>query len=112
VQGDEAARVRKGNDVRWIESQRPQKFLGTLAIEKGLRSPRRHLTADEDVRLIPGQMHHIALMRPVELVVKYLEGNPLPNARLEWAGVFIAAPLDRGEVTHSTIFPPNSRTRA
>jgi hypothetical protein len=42
-------------------------------------------------------MHHIALMRPVELVVKYLEGNPLPDARLEWAGVFIAAPLDRGE---------------
>lgn len=101
-----AARARKGNDVRRIESQRPQKFLGTLAIEKGLRSPRRHLTADEDVRLVPGQMHHIALMRPVELVVKYLEGNPLPDARLEWAGVFIASDEDEVEQAFADSEPP------
>lgn len=101
-----AARARKGNDVRRIESQRPQKFLGTLAIEKGLRSPRRHLTADEDVRLVPGQMHHIALMRPVELVVKYLEGNPFPDARLEWAGVFIASDEDEVEQAFADSEPP------
>lgn len=101
-----AARARKGNDVRRIESQRPQKFLGTLAIEKGLRSPRRHLTADEDVRLFPEQMHHVALMRPVELVVKYLEGNPLPDARLEWAGVFIASDEDEVEQAFADSEPP------
>jgi hypothetical protein len=101
-----AARAGKGNDVRRIESQRPQKILGTLAIEKGLRSPRRHLTADEDVRLVPGQMHHIALMRPVELVVKYLEGNPLPDARLEWAGVFIASNEHEVEQAFADAEPP------
>jgi hypothetical protein len=101
-----AARAGKGNDVRRIESQRPQKILGTLAIEKGLRSPRRHLTADEDVRLVPGQMHHIALMRPVELVVKYLEGNPLPDARLEWAGVFIASDEHEVEQAFADAEPP------
>lgn len=101
-----AARARKGNDVRRIESQRPQKLLGMLAIEKGLRSPRRHLTADEDVRLFPAQMHHVALMRPVELVVKYLEGNPLPDARLEWAGVFIASDEDEVEQAFADSEPP------
>lgn len=101
-----AARAREGNDVRRIESQRPQKFLGTLAIEKGLRRPRRHLTSDEDIRLIPGQIHHIALMRPVELVVKYLEGNPLPDARLEWAGVFIASDEDEVEQAFADSEPP------
>lgn len=101
-----AARARKGNDVRRIESQKPQKFLGTLAIEKGLRSPRRHLTADEDVRLLPEQMHHIALMRPVELVVKYLEGNPLPDTRLEWAGVFIASEEHEVEQAFADAEPP------
>lgn len=101
-----AARARQGNDVRRIESQRPQKFLGTLAIEKGLRQPRRHLTADEDIRLVPGQMHHIALMRPVELVVKYLVGNPFPDAQLEWVGVFIASDEPEVEQAFADSEPP------
>lgn len=101
-----AARASVGNDVRRIESQRPQKFLGTLAIEKGLRSPRRHLTADEDVRLVPAQMHHIALMRPVELVVKYLEGNPHPDAGLEWVGVFVASDEPEVEQAFADSEPP------
>lgn len=101
-----AARARTGHDLRPIESQRPQKFLGTLSIEKGLRSPRRHLTEDEDVRLVPEQLHHIALMRPVELVVKYLEGNPHPDARLEWAGVFIAGDEPEVEQAFADSEPP------
>lgn len=38
--------------------------------------------------LFPEKAHHIALMRPVELVVKYLEGTALPDEKVEWAGVF------------------------
>lgn len=101
-----AARARKGHDVRPIESRNPQKFLGTLAIEKGLRSPRRHLTADEELRLVPEQLHHIALMRPVELVVKYHKGNPHPDARLEWAGVFIASDEKEVEQAFADSEPP------
>jgi hypothetical protein len=114
-----AARARKGHDVRPIESLKPQKFLGTLAIEKGLRTPRRHLTADEDFRLVPEQLHHIALMRPVELVVKYHKGNPHPDARLEWAGVFLASDervveqafADSEPPAHDDWIPDNLPTR-
>ncbi len=99
-----AVRSRQGNDVTNIESQRPAKFLGTLAIEKGLKSPRRHLVATDSV--VPDQLYHIALMRPVELVVKYLEGNPLPDERLEWAGVFLASDEDEVERAFADSEPP------
>lgn len=84
-----SARKGSGNDVRKITSQRPTRDLGWLAIEKGLRSQRRPLIGEES--LFPAVTRHIALMRPVELVVRYLEGDPLPDERLEWAGVFIAS---------------------
>jgi hypothetical protein len=99
-----AARRGTGNDVRRIESHRPQKFLGTLALEKGLKSPRRHLVASES--LLPEQFHHIALMRPVELVVKYLKGNSLPDEQLEWAGVFLASDEDEVERAFADSEPP------
>lgn len=100
-----AARSRSGTDIRPIESLRPAKFLGTLAIKKGLRSPRRHLSASGD-RLVPEQLHHIALMRPVELVVKYLEGNPHPDSRLEWAGVFLTSDESEVERAFADSEPP------
>ncbi len=99
-----AARHSEGNDVRHIESLRPIKSLGTLAVEKGLKSPRRHLVPTDS--LVPDQLHHIALMRPVELVVKYLEGNPLPDERLEWAGVFLASDEDEVERAFADSEPP------
>ncbi len=99
-----AARHREGNDVRRIESLKPPKYLGALAIEKGLRSPRRPLVATDS--LVPEQLHHIALMRPVELVVKYLEGNPLPDGRLEWVGVFLASDEDEVERAFADSEPP------
>lgn len=99
------ARTRNGNDVRPIESQRPARFLGTLSIEKGLRSPRRHMVSDEG-RLVPEQLHHIALMRPVELIVKYLKGNPHPDSRLEWGGVFLASDTAEVERAFADSEPP------
>lgn len=99
-----AARDRTGNDLRLIESQRPAKLLGTLAIGKGLRSQRRPLVANDS--LVPSVVHHIALMRPVELVVKYLEGSPLPDERLEWAGVFLANSEDEVERAFADSEPP------
>ncbi|MCT0213280.1 hypothetical protein KQ307_07210 [Synechococcus sp. CS-1326] len=99
-----AARGRSGNDVRPIEALRPAKFLGTLAIERGLRSPRRPLVEPNSV--VPPVIHHIALMRPVELVVKYLAGSPLPDERLEWAGVFIVSSEDEVENAFADAEPP------
>lgn len=99
-----AARGRAGNDVRPVESHRPAKSLGTLAIEKGLRSPRRPLVAESS--LVPPVVHHIALMRPVELVVRYLEGSPLADERLEWAGVFLTSEEDEVERAFADSEPP------
>ncbi len=99
-----AARSGAGNNVRGISSERPAKFLGSLAIERGLRTPRRPLVGDRSLFPIPSR--HIALMRPVELVVKYLEGGALPDERLEWAGVFIASSEDEVERAFADSEPP------
>ena len=79
-------------------------LLGCLALEKGLRNPRHPLVGSES--LFPAVSHHIALMRPVELVVKYLRGQPLPDERLEWAGVFLASDEDEVEQAFAYSEPP------
>lgn len=99
-----AARKGSGNDVRRISSRRPNKYLGTLAIENGLRPVRRQFVGSGS--LFQGSCGHIALMRPVELVVKYLEGAPLPDERMEWAGVFIASSEDEVESAFAESEPP------
>ena len=87
-----------------IRSERPKKLLGTLAIERSLRTPRRPLVPDGS--LFPPAAHHIALMRPVELIVKYLEGTPLPDERLEWAGAFVVSQDDEVERAFADSEPP------
>ena len=99
-----AARAGSGNDVHKITSKRPSKDLGCLAMEKGLRTARRPLVSENS--LFPAVCHHIALMRPVELIVKYLEGPALPDERLEWAGVFITSSEDAVEHAFAESEPP------
>lgn len=99
-----AIRTGTGNDVRPVSSKRPKKRLGTLAMEKGQRTPRRPLVGEGT--LVPDVSRHIALMRPVELVVKYLEGLPLPDERLEWAGVFVASHENEVERAFAESEPP------
>lgn len=99
-----AIRKKSGNNVKPISSQRPKKQLGTLAIEKGLRA-RRHRLVDEG-SMFPETSRHIALMRPIELVVKYLEGQALPDERLEWAGVFVTSREDAVERAFAYSEPP------
>ncbi|MGN7929271.1 hypothetical protein [Sphingopyxis sp. 22461] len=99
-----AARSGEGNDVRPIVSQRPARTLGRLALEKGMRGKRKKIVSDES--LFPEAAHHVAIMRPVELVVRYLEGNPLPDERFEWAGVFVADSADEIERAFALSEPP------
>ncbi len=75
-----------------IELQRPTVTTGHLGLEVGTAAD-CHRPADDDRELtgteFDGGIQHVALMRPSELVVKYLE---VPGARLDgrqWAGVFI-----------------------
>ena len=95
----------KGNDLQPIRCDRPKKHLGNLVIRKGLRADRRG-PAIRDGSLIPKQSSHIALMRPVELVVRYIEGEPLPDRRFDWAGVFICSETDEVEEAFALAEPP------
>ncbi|WP_426233886.1 hypothetical protein [Pseudomonas sp. TWP3-2] len=93
------------DDVQIVSSERPKKDLGRLIIKKGLRADRVGCANHEDSAL-PRQASHIALMRPVELVVKYVEGTPYSDARFEWAGIFICSDEDEVESAFAMSEPP------
>ena len=99
-----AVRGGTGDGVIPIRSDRPNKLLGKLVIERGLRTPRHPLVPDGS--LFPPAAHHIALMRPIELVVKYLEGTALSDERLEWAGAFVVSHEDEVERAFADSEPP------
>lgn len=91
--------------VTEIWSERPIKLLGHAAVSRGFRRPRVHLT-DPDTTIIPATCAHIALMRPVELVVRYEVGTALPSEAHEWAGVFICDDDDGVEQAFADAEPP------
>jgi hypothetical protein len=91
--------LRSGDShVDEISSSRPAKVLGKLSIKKGLRLDRVKLVS-HDLTSIPDVSSHIAVMRPVELVVRYFDGPPLPDVSVEWAGVFVTD--DEEDVEHA-----------
>lgn len=91
--------IREGHpDVVSISRERPRKHLGKLAIFKGLKSERLPAFRGDD-SLFPASVSHIALMRPAEMVVTNIEGGALPDARAEWAGVFVVS--DDAEVENA-----------
>jgi hypothetical protein len=93
-----------GVRLHTVECQRPRKVLGTLAYKSDLKATRVQVHGDlfQGIR----RSHHIALMRPVELVVKYLEGSEVQDERLEWAGVFIASEEEAVERAFASAEPP------
>lgn len=94
-----------GRGVEPIHCGRPKRQLGNLVKKEGLRTERRGIAA-RDRSCIPRQASHIALMRPVELVVKYIEGDPLPDRRFDWVGVFICSDSDEVEEAFALAEPP------
>ena len=97
-----------------IAMSRPKRRLGTMAIERGLRAARVGPPPAPPVRdaeggaepLFPPRSAHVAIMRPVGFVVRYLEGRALPDERVEWAGVFIADSDDETEAAFAAAEPP------
>lgn len=96
---------REAHDAKTISSDKPKKDLGKLVIKRGLCAERSG-PAMEELSIIPKQASHIALMRPVELVVKYIVGNPFTDARFEWAGVFICSDENEVESAFAMSEPP------
>lgn len=88
-----------------VRSQRPAMDLGRIAMVKGLRSDRNPAALRADSPF-PKQASHIALMRPVELVVKYVEGEAFSDARFEWGGVFVCSDDDEVEAAFADAEPP------
>jgi len=84
---------------------RYSKELGRLSIKSGLKSERHQMTDAEATDVLTGSSH-IALMRPVELVVRYLPGQPYPDERYEWAGVFVCSEEERIEAAFADSEPP------
>ena len=74
-----------------ISSQRPIQHLGRLVIQKGPVAPAAPLdgeSAPEGMRVTAAGLHHVALMRNAELVVKYLPGVEPTTGRYGYSGVF------------------------
>lgn len=92
-------------NVQSIVTERPKMHLGSLSIRKGMRSDRRPIALREESQ-VPKQSSHIAVMRPVELVVKYIEGRPFTDERFEWAGVFVCSNEDEVESAFAASEPP------
>ncbi|MGE8227451.1 MAG: hypothetical protein ACN6RK_16850, partial [Stenotrophomonas sp.] len=100
------ADIHSGADsLKKIRSQRPPKDLGHLAFAPGATAQRHPLCSlgDEDVL---ARSSHIAIMRPVELVVRYIRGIAYPDSSYEWAGVFVCSSEPEVEEAFAQAEPP------
>ncbi|ATD67510.1 hypothetical protein CNR27_08740 [Luteimonas chenhongjianii] len=95
----------RSENLEEVRSLRPKRLLGKFSRQQGLRAERVGPAMREN-SLIPKQASHIALMRPVELVVRYIVGDPLPDRRFDWAGVFICSGSDDVEEAFAQAEPP------
>jgi len=92
----------------------PKKKLGTMAIARGKKGLRRWLLppragSDSDNNLtsiIPERLHHVALMRPAEMVVRYEEGVDQQDSFEEWGGVFVCDEATEIESAFAKSEPP------
>lgn len=76
-----------------IEVHRPKRTTGHIAFarsEGSLPISSDQGADDRPEHLFKGSIHHVALMRPSELVVRYLE-FPGVGEDMNWAGVFLCA---------------------
>lgn len=71
-----------------ITTGRPAKVLGKLAVVRGIKGQRPSFRTENS--LLPDTASHIALVRcPADMVISHTVGQPLPDDRVEWAGVFL-----------------------
>lgn len=95
----------KSDGATEIRSQRPKKHLGYLHISRDMKIDRLpDFVADDG--LYPDFSSHVALMRPAELVVKYVTGDRLPSENAEWGGVFMCSHEKEVEQAFAAAEPP------
>jgi hypothetical protein len=87
--GEEAADAGLGGRRMEVWCQRPQRRLGHIALRRAPTEPQAALgPLPEAAEAMSERVHHVALMRQSELVVRYHRGPPLAAARVGYAGVF------------------------
>jgi len=91
-----------GNEIR---SKNPARRIGMFSARRGRRLPRRALVPP-GTSIIPHTLSHIAVMRPVELVVRYYDGTPADHEGEEWGGVFICDSAHDVERAFADAEPP------
>lgn len=97
-----------------IQSQRPKADLGYLVRTTAKPGRRRWLlppariseSEDDVVSMIPEKLHHVALMRPAQLVVRYETGSESADPEKEWGGVFMCAEDEEVENAFAKSEPP------
>lgn len=105
------AMIRNGStDAHTIRHASKKRDLGKLSLYSGIYSARTHAETDSNdaaQAATPAvRSHHVALMRPVELVVRYLPLRPMDNANYEWAGVFVCSDEEDIESAFAQSEPP------
>ncbi len=86
-----------------LSCQNPRRELGRFAVRKRIMPPveRRRAATVVDIE---DSLHHVCLMRPAELVVKYHKGPKPPSENFGYAGVFRA--LDTMDEIYAKAEPP------
>jgi hypothetical protein len=86
------AAFQSGHTIIPIRCQRPVKLLGHLALVRFASNAWSTALAAGDDSPVQVPVHHVALMRNAELVVKYLPGPANPVGEIAYCGVFIPRP--------------------
>ncbi|WP_426509458.1 hypothetical protein ACPPVO_01675 [Dactylosporangium sp. McL0621] len=85
----EAYRKSRSDHAHRLSCYRPKRELGSLGLARRLMLPAEGGRASETAGLNRG-VHHVCLMRPAELVVKYYAGPKPLSEHIGYAGVFRA----------------------
>ncbi|MET9405539.1 hypothetical protein ABZX90_07110 [Streptomyces sp. NPDC002935] len=78
-----------GTDGSDLHCMRPKRYLGRLGLVKRIMPPLEPTRASRMLD-IEDLVHHVCLMRPAELVVRYQPGPKPPSVNQGYAGVFRA----------------------
>ena len=89
----EAYRMQRDGAGEVLECKNPKRKLGTFAVKDDFVVPMApgSATLAAECAGVPGDPHHICLMRSPELVVRYLEQTETGSVNRAYAGVFRAA---------------------
>lgn len=97
-----------------VRCHSPKRDLGYLTVASGRTGPRRWIlpprriddSDDQLVSIIPESLHHVALMRPAQLVVRYEKGTDYQDPDEEWGGVFMCSEATDIENAFAKSEPP------